>query len=728
MSLSKKYVAKIILLAAIYIVVAKFGLSLAFVTPQVTTVWPATGVALAAMLLLGKKFWPGIFIGAFIANVFTHEPVFVAIGIAIGNTLEALLGAYFLRRYTQFRPSLDRLRDVFPFVVFGAVVNTAIAATIGSMSLAAGGVIGWPSWNIVWLTWWVGDMMGALIIAPVILLWAKRSFQIKFLDHLAEPVFLGAIVFVASLLVFSRSVHDQGILLPSEYLLPFIVWAAIRFSQIGVVTTTFIISAVAVWGTIQGLGPFSSAPVIEDNLIQLQLFMFVLSITTMTLGAVVAERRKTEKQLGQRGIELENLNRYLQDSINLGRDKEKQLQATVVELEETRRAVLNVMEDLEKSRLHAEQDKAQAEALLDSLGEGIVAIDREGLTVAMNASAQTITGIQINHVLGQPWDNYGPLVDNQGRTLPAEQKPLFRALHDGQKVSANWNFKQPGGVIIPVAITATPIRLEGKVIGAITVIRDITKEAEIDRAKTEFVTLASHQLRTPLSAINWYTEMLIHEDKGKVSPPQKKYLEAVYHSSQRMVDLVNALLNVSRIDTGTFVVEPKKINVAELFNSVIEETAPDIKSRGLTLVKHYDERVPPVTSDPKLIRIVLQNLLSNAMKYTKVGKITITVTRPKTPIVPVAEVDQYLLLSVADTGCGIPAAQQGSIFTKLFRADNARNVDPDGSGLGLYIAKAVVDRSGGRIWFSSEENKGTTFFVLLPMESKLATGGNKPLL
>ncbi len=249
--------------------------------------------------------------------------------------------------------------------------------------------------------------------------------------------------------------------------------------------------------------------------------------------------------------------------------------------------------------------------------------------------------------------------------------------------------------------------------------QDVTKEMEIDKAKTEFVSLASHQLRTPLSAINWYTEMLLAGDAGSINDDQKKYLNEIYNGNHRMVELVNALLNVSRLDLGTFAVEPEPTNLIALAGSVTDEQRSTVAEKKINLVTNFDTKIPVIPLDKKLIRIVFQNLLSNAVKYTpNGGQVEFTLMLQKDEV----------LAKVSDTGYGIRKSQQDKIFTKLFRADNVREKDTEGTGLGLYLVKAIVeDAVEGRIWFESEENKGSTFFVTLPLKGMRRKLGNKDL-
>lgn len=246
--------------------------------------------------------------------------------------------------------------------------------------------------------------------------------------------------------------------------------------------------------------------------------------------------------------------------------------------------------------------------------------------------------------------------------------------------------------------TGRPLRMTG-------VNWDITKEKEIDRAKTEFVSLASHQLRTPLSSINWYTEMLLDGDGGKLTKTQRDFLQEIYQGNKRMVALVDDLLSVSRLEMGTFVIDPEKLDIVDVADSVLKELEFRIEEKKMKLRKDY-EKVPVIYSDKNLLRMILQNLLTNAVKYTpENGQITLRLLAHK----------GELMIVVSDNGYGIPKVQQGRVFSKLFRADNVKSRDTDGTGLGLYIIKAIVERLGGEINFESEENVGTTFYVKIPL-------------
>ncbi|HYF05887.1 MAG TPA: HAMP domain-containing sensor histidine kinase [Patescibacteria group bacterium] len=245
------------------------------------------------------------------------------------------------------------------------------------------------------------------------------------------------------------------------------------------------------------------------------------------------------------------------------------------------------------------------------------------------------------------------------------------------------------------------------------------KIQDTDDVKSEFVALVSHQLRTPLSAIRWYSEMLMSGDAGELNDKQKKLVKEIYRGTKRMVELISALLDVSRIELGTFAVEPEETDLAEIAASSISELSPAILEKGLEISQQYDPGVPHVYMDPRHARIILQNLLTNAAKYTPTGgKISVHISK--------AEPDN-VKIEIADTGYGIPTDAQDKVFTKLFRANNIKAKDTTGSGLGLYLVKQIMLHNGGEISFSSVLDQGTTFTILLPLQTKAPVRKGAPL-
>ncbi len=353
---------------------------------------------------------------------------------------------------------------------------------------------------------------------------------------------------------------------------------------------------------------------------------------------------------------------------------------------------------------------------VEHASDQIIITDTEGIIIYANRSSESISGFKAEEVVGKKAGTkelWGGLMEKEFYEKMWHTISVEKLIFNGDLKN-----KRKGGQEYDASLSVSPILNEnGDVIFFVGIERDITKAKEVDRAKSEFVSLASHQLRTPLSSISWFTEMLLNQDAGKINDTQKEYLEEIYKGNKRMVALVNSLLNVSRIELGTFEVDPEPTNIIEIAQDIIKELEPEIKERQIEIFEKYDQ-LPRLMLDPKLTRIILQNFITNAVKYTPgKGKVTITIRRDT----------ESLLISVTDTGFGIPQEQQDKIFSKLFRADNVKALDTEGNGLGLYIVKSIVEQSNGKIWFESKEGEGSTFYVSLPMTGMKQKAGSKPL-
>jgi PAS domain S-box-containing protein len=282
--------AKIIALAAIYFVSGKLGLKLAFLNQSASTVWPPTGIALAAVLLLGYRVWPGIWIGAFLVNITTAGSFLTSISIAGGNTLEILVGAWFVLRFANGRQVFDRAGDIIRYVFLAAILSTMVSATIGVTSLALGGFAPWNSYSNIWMTWWLGDAVSALIITPLIVIWGTTSFAGWNFRRIPEIALIVYIVLAISLIGFSGPLTASFNRYPRFLLYPVVLWAAYRFGQRGAITAAVAVSGIATWGTLHGLGPFASKD-LNESLFLLQVYISTLTVTNLVLGAAVSERR-----------------------------------------------------------------------------------------------------------------------------------------------------------------------------------------------------------------------------------------------------------------------------------------------------------------------------------------------------------------------------------------------------------------------------------------------------
>lgn len=378
-----------------------------------------------------------------------------------------------------------------------------------------------------------------------------------------------------------------------------------------------------------------------------------------------------------------------------------------------------ITKDLKIKTQDLEQQKSQDEAILESIGDGLMATDEQGNIILVNQVFTEILGWEDTEVLGKPMTDVIGMFEQDGSEVAETNRPLSRALKKGEKVStANKLYLKKDGEKIPVDITVTPIMVEGKIVGIIEIFRDITQEKEVDRMKTEFLSLASHQLRTPLSAIKWFIEMLLDSSVGKLTKKQHEIVEKVQVSNDRMIELVNSLLNVSRLEQGRIIVEPESTDIVALLDEVLTELTPALHERKQEVIKNITLENTTLDIDPKLVREIYLNLLTNASKYSP-SETTITIS--------MQVVENNVQISVADNGYGVPEEEVNSLFSKFYRASNVTTKETDGNGLGLYIVEQLVEVSGGKIWHEQNKPQGSIFTFTLPLAGSKSKEGEKSL-
>lgn len=362
---------------------------------------------------------------------------------------------------------------------------------------------------------------------------------------------------------------------------------------------------------------------------------------------------------------------------------------------------------------------AKLRSTLAAIGEGLVLVDEQGKIVMANPTATALLGWRDPDIIGKDFANNFRVTDEKGIEFPFAEKVLA-AQHKGislRYTMSDYLYVASRSKRIPISMTASPVKSGTSLIGSIVIFENITREMEIDKAKSEFVSLAAHQLRTPISAIMWNLEIIEPEIKDKVEKEIYELAITAYRQANNMSGLVNQFLNVSRIELGKLSVKPENLDVVQILEDVLSEQQMVAKEKKQKLAVKTDKGIPEIPLDKVLIRIVLQNLISNAIKYTpEKGNVTISMRKDTT----------YAVFTVKDTGIGIPEDQQKNLFSKLFRAKNAVESGLEGNGLGLYIVKSIVRLMKGEISFVSEVNKGTTFTVTIPykgMEKKEGTRG-----
>lgn len=364
---------------------------------------------------------------------------------------------------------------------------------------------------------------------------------------------------------------------------------------------------------------------------------------------------------------------------------------------------------LNKKKLNSPiSDLSIFKSVVDNSFNAVIILNIDGVVLYANKAALKSIELTKDQIIGKKHNLIRFIDSKNGKELNYVIEKLIKSGKSSKDLNTNSTLLKPNGKTASLAVSVMSLKnKDGQIWGGFIIFRDITKDKEMEQTKTEFVSLASHQLRTPLSTINWYSEMMLTGDTGKLTKEQDRYVGEIYHGTQRMIELVNDLLNISRIDLGMIIMKPEAVNFKGVIESVLAELLPQVENKKIKIEKAYDKAVPNITLDSKLARIICQNLLSNAVKYTpSKGRVFIGIKKLK----------NKLLIKIADSGIGIPKDQQAQIFSRLFRAKNAKEKLTEGTGLGLYIVRLAVEKFGGRIWFESVENAGTTFYVSIPLK------------
>ncbi|KUK66240.1 MAG: Multi-sensor signal transduction histidine kinase [Parcubacteria bacterium 34_609] len=369
------------------------------------------------------------------------------------------------------------------------------------------------------------------------------------------------------------------------------------------------------------------------------------------------------------------------------------------DLRKVRAALLNVLEDTDELRRSAVDERNKTMAIIENLTDGVILLNKKKQIEIINSPAAELLNISKKEVIGRCFVD---LLDIEN--IPEIKKILI----DKDRIKNIYREEVTTLDGLHLEITSVLLKDEIEEKGFLIIIHDVTKEKLIEKIKTEFISVAAHQLRTPLSTIKWTIRMILDGDVGEISEEQRELLEQTYISNERMIRLINDLLDVSRIEEGRLLYNQEDAQMEDVLDSVVENSQEMIRNKNVVLEINKKE-TPKVRIDKEKIGVVIQNLLENAVKYTEPGgKIKITLDND----------EKNVIFKIEDSGVGIPKSQQDRIFTKFFRAENVTRMETDGTGLGLYTIKNIVRAHKGQIWFESEENKGTTFYFTIPINNK----------
>ena len=647
----------LLVLAGIYVALAKLGFLVAVAAEQVTLVWLPSGLSLAALVLFGRRLWPGVFLGALIANATTSAPLWTAGAIAVGNTLEAVLGAWLLQR-VGFSPRIRRLRDAVALIGLAGFGSTAVSASVGASVLCVADVRSWDSFATLWRDWWVGDAVGELVLAPLLLTWSGVRRGKPGRRDAAEMVALLAAIGAACVLSFGLSDAFSRAYPLHLFVFPVVIWSALRMGPRGTSTVVFVTMSVAVGATVMGYGYFT-AGFAEDRLLTSHLLTVVVAATSLLLSGAIAERDDTH-------------------------------------------AALRVAE-------------GQHQLALDAAKIGNWDWNVRTGEVRWSRNLEALHGLSAG-TFGGTFEAFEALIH------PEDREFVRRAVAAALERDANFNVEfrqvQHDGMHWMLGKGGVLRNSSGDHVHLIGIGMDVTERrrmeeelrtrvaqlAEQDRRKDEFLAILSHELRNPLAPVTSALALLEHKrhDPETVESLRRVIERQIWH----LVRLVDDLLEVARISTGKIQLRKERVELRRMVDAAVEAAQPLVKARSQRLEVQAPE--PPILldADPTRLSQVISNLLNNASAYTpEGGHILLTLA---------CEGDNAVL-SVRDDGLGMSNETLTRAFDLFARGGPPEHPGAAGLGVGLALVRRLVEMHGGSVSARSDgRGHGTEVTVQLP--------------
>ncbi|MBI2077742.1 MAG: MASE1 domain-containing protein [Euryarchaeota archaeon] len=768
------------------------GLALPTIHESATPVWAPTGIAIASLVLFGRRLWPAIAAGALLVNLNTSGHLASSLAIAFGNTAEGLLGAWVTMRFAGGRKAFERPEQVVGFAVLAAGLAPMASATVGVTSLVASGLASAGSFGAVWLTWWLGDAAGAIIVTPLVLLWARKPSLEAYRGRRAEAVFMGAATLALALAIFTTR-------LPLSFLtIPVVIWAAMRFGPRETVGAAFLLNTVAIVGTLQGRGPFQFGD-FNTALLALQGFVAITTLTGLILATGVLQQRlaavalkrgsdELERRVSDRTVQLQASEARLKEAQALSRvgsfdwdtasnrvtwsdelyriyglhpqgfaatfeayiahvhpEHRRQVQAAVEKALADRQAFEHdyriVRADGQERWVHARgepvlqagkvvglrgycQDitgrksaEERFQRIIESGPDAFVIVDAKGIMVEVNRQAETLFGYTPEEMVGRPIELLIPdsVKDRHvGYRESYVKDPQPRPMGAGLELKA----LRKDGTEVPVEISLSPVQTPDGLI-VISAIRDVTerKRAQSERAelerlramdqfKAQFINMAAHELNTPLTPIKLQAHLLRSGASGPLTDQQRRSMEILERSVDRVALLVQNMLDVGRIQSGRIELKKGPLDVNAAVQEAVDAFQEIARQAGVHL-EGWTQGDLWVEADAARVSQVLFNLVSNALKFTPGGGRV---------IVEVRHEGREASVVVRDTGAGLTSEQMARLFQPFTQVhDRAQTASRPGTGLGLYISKQLAELHGGTLTVSSlGPGQGSDFTFTLP--------------
>ena len=727
------YVFELFGIGIAYFVLAKIGLTLASINSSTSAIWPATGFALASVLVWGYRVWPAVLVASFAANVANVGSIYAATGIALGNTLEALVAAWLINVWCDGRETFATTTGVAKFALV-CVSSTTLSATVGIASLIFSGDAP-TAFAMTWMTWWLGDLAGALVIAPFVILWAAGDLHSFERTQWGEVGTIVAATIAVGIIAFSPLFDQTSYRDPLGFLaLPPLLWAALRRDPRETATVVVILCCFAVWGTLAGSGPFARVS-LNDSFLLLVMFFISISVPSMALSADVQMRRRSEEQLQHAHDELAARAGEL-------RDTAERLQVSSGKLEE------RVGQRTHELKEALQQQTALAEVFKEISGSSFDLQKLLDRLVDLAARLCTADSASIWRPLGETYQiaaAFGHRPEHRERldrlsVRPGRDTGVGRALlerqviHvvDGQDDPELHHAFKAGGYRTMMAV---PLMRESVPIGVLVILRQARRpftEREIElattvadqavialenvrlfealqastreldeanRAKSRFIAAASHDLRQPLHALGLFVARL----QGRVKAAERsRIVEQIDASVAAMNELFNDLLDMSKLDSGVLTPNISEFPIAQLLERTESTFSATARKKGLSL--RIVRNSAWVRSDFILLERILMNLVSNAVSYTARGKV----------VVGCRLRGRHLRIDVFDRGPGIPEDEHISIFREFYQLGDPQRERQGGMGLGLAIVDRLCRLLKHEIDLASALGKGSRFSILVP--------------
>ena len=664
----------------------KIGLTLALLNSSATAVWPPTGIALAAVLILGpRRAWPGIFVGAFVLNQITAGSSWTSLAIACGNTAEALVGGYLVDRFAGGSTGLSRIRNLVTFVVAG-FLSTTVAATVGVTALYLAGYATAAAYLSIWTTWWLGDVTGAMLVAPAVLLWHAEPIPRWSRQQCFEFVLLAGTTFLVGWTVFVTTNHPLTFLC-----IPVCVWAGMRFGQREASTMACTLSAIAVWGTLRGHGALASAS-LNTELLLLQGFVATAGIVGLLVGATVSESKRVAREAHRLNDELE-----------------ERVQARTAELQ--------------KAYDQVARSERRLQTIIDAQPACVKLVSIDGILLDMNRAGLAMIGADdFSKLEGRPVVD---LVHQDDRSRYLE---MHRAASSGSPGRMEFRMTGLDGGERLVDSRAvpfdTPVTGSGTQRAVLSVTTDITERKHLEEQLRQAQKMeaigqlaggVAHDFNNMLAIILGYSEMLTEQ----IGPDRLmgQDLREIKAAAERAAVLTKQLLAFSRKQVFSMVA----VDVTRVVRSV-EPMLQRLLGERITITTSLADDLVSVMADTAQLEHLLINLSVNARDAMPAGGLltfttaNVTLDAAFTRDHPGAAIGSYAMLSVADTGIGMSPDVQARIFEPFYTTKESGR----GTGLGLAAAYGTVKQLGGYIDVESRLGRGTTFTLYLPKTTRTA--------